>query len=60
VTPRKPTADILNKKDGPGQYPAAPGYSGDFIQIQQKRWLDEERAKQNNKSSVFIGCRPAI
>ncbi|AAC96901.1 hypothetical protein PBCV1_A534R [Paramecium bursaria Chlorella virus 1] len=44
--------------DGPGKYPAAPGYSGDYIQLQQKRWGEEARATYPTHKSTYNRCRP--
>ncbi|ABT15104.1 hypothetical protein PBCVNY2B_727R [Paramecium bursaria Chlorella virus NY2B] len=44
--------------DGPGKYPAAPGYSGDYIQLQQKRWGEEARATYQTHKATYNLCRP--
>jgi hypothetical protein len=56
VTPNK----SVNKSfDGPGEYPAAPGYTGDYIQIQQKRWGEDARATYDSKKATYNRCRPS-
>ncbi|AGE50899.1 hypothetical protein PBCVCVB1_583R [Paramecium bursaria Chlorella virus CVB-1] len=43
--------------DGPGKYPAAPGYSGDYIQLQQHRWAQEARATYPLQKATYDRCR---
>ena len=56
VTPNKA---VNSEFDGPGNYPAAPGYTGDYIQIQQRRWAEEARATYESKKATYNRCRPA-
>ena len=54
------TSSIPAVNNGPGTRPAAPMYTGDFIQIQQHRWSEEDKATKNHKKATYGGCRPTI
>jgi hypothetical protein len=53
-----PNSSAQKDFDGPGKYPAAPGYTGDFIQLQQDRWKQEAAATYNTKKATYDKCRP--
>jgi hypothetical protein len=53
-----PNNSVNKTFDGPGAYPAAPGYDGDFIQLQQNRWRQEAAAKYNTQKATYTGLRP--
>lgn len=44
--------------DGPGKHPAAPGYTGDYIQTLQHRWSQEAAATYPTKKATYDLCRP--
>ena len=45
--------------DGPGNHPAAPGYTGDYIQLQQHRWAQEAKATyESHNKATYSRCRP--
>jgi len=53
-----PNNSVNKTFDGPGAYPAAPGYTGDYIQLQQARWRQEAAATYNTQKATYTGCRP--
>ncbi|AGE56022.1 hypothetical protein ATCVMO0605SPH_555R [Acanthocystis turfacea Chlorella virus MO0605SPH] len=54
-----PNSSAETRFDGPGQYPAAPGYSGDYIQTLQHRWRQEAEATyQSHNKATYDRCRP--
>jgi hypothetical protein len=54
-----PNSSAEKTFDGPGAYPAAPGYSGDYIQTLQHRWRQEAAANyQSHNKATFDRCRP--
>ena len=53
-----PNNGTSKKTDGPGKYPAAPGYSGDFIELQQNRWRQEAAATYPTQKATYDKCRP--
>ena len=53
-----PNNSVNKTFDGPGAYPAAPGYTGDYIQLQQNRWRQEAAATYNTQKATYTGCRP--
>ncbi len=53
-----PNNSVNKTFDGPGAYPAAPGYTGDYIQLQQARWRQEANATYPTTKATYQGCRP--
>jgi len=53
-----PNNSVNKTFDGPGAYPAAPGYTGDYIQLQQARWRQEAAATYNTQKATYNKCRP--
>jgi hypothetical protein len=53
-----PNNSVNKTFDGPGAYPAAPGYTGDYIQLQQARWRQEAAATYPTTKATYTGCRP--
>ena len=53
-----PNNSVNKTFDGPGAYPAAPGYTGDYVQLQQNRWRQEANAKYNTQKATYTGLRP--
>ena len=53
-----PNNSVNKTFDGPGAYPAAPGYTGDFIQLQQNRWKQEAAATYETQKATYSLCRP--
>ena len=54
-----PNSSAETKFDGPGRFPAAPGYSGDYIQTLQHRWRQEAAATyQSHNKVTYDRCRP--
>ena len=53
-----PNNSVNKTFDGPGAYPAAPGYTGDYIQLQQNRWRQEAAATYPTTKATYQGCRP--
>ena len=53
-----PNNSVNKTFDGPGAYPAAPGYTGDYIQLQQNRWRQEAQATYPTQKATYQGCRP--
>ena len=53
-----PNNSVNKTFDGPGEYPAAPGYTGDYIQLQQNRWKQEAAATYPTQKATYTGCRP--
>ena len=53
-----PNNSVNKTFDGPGAYPAAPGYTGDYIQLQQNRWRQEAKATYPTQKATYTGCRP--
>ena len=53
-----PNNSVNKTFDGPGAYPAAPGYTGDYIQLQQARWKQEAKATYPTQKATYTGCRP--
>jgi hypothetical protein len=53
-----PNSSAEKEFDGPGKYPAAPGYTGDFVQLQQNRWSQEAMATYPTQKATYPGCRP--
>ena len=53
-----PNNSVNKTYDGPGAYPAAPGYTGDYIQLQQDRWRQEAKATYPTQKATYNGCRP--
>lgn len=53
-----PNSGADRKFDGPGQYPAAPGYSGDYVEMMQNRWRQEARATYPTQKATYSNCRP--
>jgi hypothetical protein len=53
-----PNNSVNKTFDGPGEYPAAPGYTGDYIQLQQARWRQEAAATYPTQKATYTGCRP--
>jgi hypothetical protein len=54
-----PNNSVNKTFDGPGKYPAAPMYTGDYIQLQQNRWNIEARATYPTTKVTYDRCRPA-
>lgn len=52
-----PNNSSMNTFDGPGKYPAAPGYSGDYVKMQQDRWRQEANAKYPTTKATYENCR---
>jgi hypothetical protein len=54
-----PNSSSTTVFDGPGKFPAAPGYSGDYIQTLQHRWKQEAEATyQSHNKATYDRCRP--
>lgn len=53
-----PNNSVNKTFDGPGAYPAAPGYTGDYIQLQQNRWRQEAAATYPTTKATYSKCRP--
>lgn len=53
-----PNNSVNKTFDGPGAYPAAPGYDGDYIKLQQNRWRQEAQATYPTHKATYSGCRP--
>jgi len=53
-----PNNSVNKTFDGPGAYPAAPGYTGDYIQLQQARWKQEATATYPTTKATYNKCRP--
>jgi hypothetical protein len=53
-----PNNATMKEFDGPGSYPAAPGYNGDYIQLQQNRWRQEANATYPTTKATYNNCRP--
>jgi hypothetical protein len=53
-----PNNSVNKTFDGPGAYPAAPGYDGDYIKLQQNRWRQEAQATYPTTKATYTGCRP--
>lgn len=54
-----PNNSVNKTFDGSEAYPAAPGYTGDYIQIQQNRWRQEANATYPTTKATYSGCRPS-
>lgn len=52
-----PNNSLMKKFDGPGKYPAAPGYSGDYVEMQQERWRQEANARYPTTKATYENCR---
>ena len=52
-----PNNSVNKTFDGPGAYPAAPGYTGDYIQLQQDRWKQTASATYPTQKATYDRCR---